>query len=386
MMYDFDAVIDRRNTDSYKYDALDRVFGTTDLLPMWVADMDFQSPPEVLAAARACTEKGVFAYTYRSEEANEAFIRWVDRRHGWNIQPEWMLASPGVVTALAIGVRTLTQPGDKVLVFTPVYHPFLSIPREQGRQLICSPLRLTGNRYEIDWENLENHLKQGIKLMIICNPHNPVGRQWSRQELLQLGMLCLQYGVTILSDEIHSDLPLFGHRHTVMASLSPEIADITITAMAPSKTFNVAGTMNSVVVISSPALRALFEKELTTLHINGGNILGHVTFKAAYQYGEPWLEALIRYLENNVRYTGEFLRRELPEISLIPPECSFLLWLDFRGTGLSHKTIGERLLYQAKLGLNNGTDFGTEGEGFYRMNIGCPLSTLQEGLLRLKNF
>ena len=385
MNYDFDKIIDRRDTDCYKYDQAETVFGVPGLLPMWVADMDFQSPPEVIAAVRTCCERGVFGYTYRSEEAEHAFMAWVDKHHSWKIRQEWMLSSPGVVTALSIGVQVYSKQGERVMIMTPVYQRFFSVVTENERELVCSSLVIENNRYVIDWEDFEAKLKSNVKLLIVSNPHNPVGRQWTREELIKMGTLCLTHGVTILSDEIHADLALFGHKHTVMASISEEIAHITVTMMAPSKTFNIAGMMNSVVVISSPVLRERFEQEVAVTHINGGNIFGHVTFKAAYQQGAPWRDALLRYLENNIRYTDDYIRRELPGVSLFFPECSFLLWIDFRRTGLSHQEIGERLLYKAKVGLNNGTDFGPEGEGFYRMNIGCPLSVVKEGLGRIKS-
>lgn len=384
-MFDFDKVINRYGTDCYKYDAAEKVFGRADILPMWVADMDFQSPPEVIAAAKECSERGVFGYTYRSDEAEHAFIKWVNNRHSWEIKQEWMVASPGVVTALSVGVRVFTEPGDKVMIMTPVYHPFFSVVEECGRQLACSSLVIENDKYVIDWNDFEATIKENVRMLIISNPHNPVGRQWTKDELERIGNLCLKYKVIILSDEIHSDLPLFGHKHTVMASVSEEIAGLTVTMMAPSKTFNIAGTMNSVVVISSPELRERFSREISMLHINGGNIFGHVTFKAAYEHGAPWLEALIPYLENNIRFTDDYIRRELPGVSLFMPECSFLLWMDFRGTGIPHDKMRELLINKAKIGLNNGTDFGPEGEGFHRMNIGCPLSIVEEGLKRIKS-
>lgn len=383
-MYDFDQIIDRRDTACVKYDNLAEVFGSTDLLPMWVADMDFRVAPEIVEAARKCCETGVFGYTFRSDEAKRAFIDWVARRHGWTVREEWMLASPGIVTALSIAVRVYTNENDKVLIFTPVYPPFHAVVKDNKRELVCSRLNVVDGHYRIDWEDVERKLAGGVKLVILSNSHNPVGRVWTREELARLGDLCLKHGVLILSDEIHSDLALYGHRHVVMASLSPEIAGITLTMMAPSKTFNIAGMMNSVIVISSPELRRRFEEEMLCLHLDLGNIFGHVTLEAAYKYGDAWLDEMLRYLEKNIEYTEQFLQRELPVVKMIPPEGSFLLWLDFRDTGLTHEQLRQKLLGEAKLGLNSGTDFGPEGEGFFRMNIGCPLATVKEGLERLK--
>ena len=327
---------------------------------MWVADMDFQVAPEILDAARECCEKGVFGYTFRSDKAKQAFANWVARRHGWQVDTRWLLSSPGIVTALALGVRVYTQEHDKVMIFTPVYPPFYAVVKDNNRELVCSTLKVENGHYQIDWEDVEKKLKIGVKLLIMSNSHNPVGRVWTKEELTRIGTLCLQYGVTILSDEIHSDLALFGHKHVVIASLSPEIAAITVTMMAPSKTFNIAGMMNSVIVISNPELRRPFEKELLCLHLDLGNIFGHVTLEAAYKHGDAWLDKMIL------------------------PEGSFLLWLDFRATGLSHEQIQEKLLHEAKVGLNSGMDFGPDGEGFFRMNIGCPLETVKEGFERLK--
>lgn len=383
-MYNFDQIIDRRNTSCVKYDNLVNVFGCTDILPMWVADMDFQVAPEILDAARECCEKGVFGYTFRSDEAKQAFADWVARRHNWQVSTHWLSSSPGIVTALSLSVRVYTREHDKVMIFTPVYPPFYAVVKDNNRELVCSTLKIIDGHYRINWQDFENKLKDGVKLLILSNSHNPVGRVWTTEELTRIGTLCLQYGVTILSDEIHSDLALFGHKHVVMASLSPEIAAITITMMAPSKTFNIAGMMNSIVIIPSPELRQRFEKELLCLHLDLGNIFGHVTLEAAYKHGDIWLDEMLSYLEKNIMFTDQFLRQELPVVKMIPPEGSFLLWLDFRDTGLSHKQLQEKLLHEAKLGLNSGTDFRPEGEGFFRMNIGCPLATVKEGLERLK--
>ena len=383
-MYNFDQILDRSNTSCVKYDNVANVFGCTDILPMWVADMDFQVAPEIQEAARKCCEKGIFGYTFRSDEAKQAFADWVARRHNWHVDISWLLSSPGIVTALSLSVRIYTQEHDKVMIFTPVYPPFYAVIKDNNRELVNSTLKVENGRYQIDWQDFEKKLKDGVKLLILSNSHNPVGRVWTKEELTRIGALCLQYGVIILSDEIHSDLALFGHKHVVMASLSPEIAAITITTMAPSKTFNIAGMMNSVVVISSSELRQRFEQELLRLHLDLGNIFGHVTFEAAYKYGDAWLNEMLSYLEKNIMYTDQFLRQELPVVKMIPPEGSFLLWLDFRETGLSHEQLQEKLLHEAKLGLNSGTEFGTEGAGFFRMNIGCPLATVKDGLQRLK--
>jgi len=383
-MYNFDKIIDRQGTSCVKYDLRKEVFGTEELLPMWVADMDFQSPPVVIEAATRLCEHGVFGYTFRSESSKEAFIRWVAKRHNWDVKIEWITSSPGIVAALPIAIRAFTEKGDKVLIQTPVYPPFHSIVKEQRRELLCSPLNLKNGQYHVDWDDFEAKLKSGVKLFILCNSHNPLGRAWSRDELKQMGDLCCKYGVKIFSDEIHSDLVLFGNKHTVLASVSEEIAQITITGMAPSKTFNIAGMLNSVIVSSSRELLGAFNKELTSLHLDLGNIFGHITMEAAYKGGEDWLNHLIKYLEGNVNYVYDFLNKELPTVKMVKPQSSFLLWLDFRDTGYTHDEVTERLIKVAKLGFNDGAQFGTEGIGFRRMNIGAPLSVVKEGMERLK--
>lgn len=384
MKYNFDEILDRRGTDSVKYDDLYRNFGRTDILPMWVADMDFRAAPPILRAARECCERGVFGYTFRSEEAKQAFIDWVGLHYNWTVKPEWICISPGIVTALSVSVRAFTQRGDKVLILTPVYPPFFAVVKDNERELVCSSLVVRNGRYEIDWENFELCLKRGVKLFILSNSHNPVGRVWTAGELKRMGELCCRYGVWILSDEIHADLALPGHRHTVMASVSGEIAARTLTAMAPSKTFNIAGMMNSLIVASSPEMLERYNREMLALHLDVGNIFGHVTLKAAYREGREWLEELRAYLGKNVDFADEYIRTEMPFVRMIKPEGSFLLWLDFRPTGLAHEEVGRLLVGKARVGLNDGKAFGEEGVGFRRMNIGCPLSVLQEGLQRIK--
>jgi cystathionine beta-lyase len=381
-MYDFDEIIDRRGSDCVKYDRAGKVFGRDDVLPMWVADMDFRVAPGIIAAARECCDRGVFGYTFRSDEAMDAFIDWTRVRHGWSVEREWIGSMPGIITALPVGVRVFTREGDRVVILPPVYPPFFSAVTGNGRELASCPLVVEGGRYVIDWPCLEREIT-GARLLVMCNPHNPVGRAWTREELTRVGELCARHGVTILSDEIHADLALFDNRHVAMASLSDEIAAVTVTMMAPSKTFNIAGMMNSVIVIPDEGRRALFAREVERLHLDTGNIFGHVTMKAAYRHGGPWVDAARRYIEGNVRLVEEFLRERLPGVTMIPPEASFLLWLDFRGTGLSHEEVGRRLVEGARLGLNDGLEFGPEGRGFRRMNVGTPRAVVREAMERL---
>lgn len=383
-MYDFDTVIDRSGSNPVKYDKRKEVFGTEDLLPMWVADMDFKSPPEVIEAARNLCDIGVFGYSFRSNSSIEAFIRWSEKRHQWKIKPEWISSSPGIVTALPLAIRAFTEKGDKILINTPVYPPFFASIKDTGRTLVTSPLISNDGYYEIDWSDFENKLKSGVKIFILCSPHNPIGRVWSREELIRIGEYCIKHNVIILSDEIHSDLALFGNKHTPIASISEEIGAITLTTTAPSKTFNIAGMMNSIIISSSAKLLEMYNKELYALRLESGNLFAHITMEAAYNYGGNWLDELIPYLENNVNYAYDFLKSELGEITFCKPQASFLIWLDFRNTGYSHKEVGERLIKVSKLGLNDGEAFGKEGTGFWRMNLAAPLSVVKEGLERLK--
>lgn len=383
-MYDFDKEIDRRGSCSVKYDSLKEVFGREDLLPMWVADMDFRTAPGVLKAVRDAADLGVFGYGFRSADSVDSFIAWVESRYNWSVKREWVSSAPGIVAALPLAINALTSAGDKILIQTPVYPPFHAILKENGRTLVKSPLINTGTGWEIDWADFESRLADGVKMFILCSSHNPLGRIWSPEELKRMGELCCKYGAVIFSDEIHADLSLYGNRHTVLASISEEIAQNTITAMAPSKTFNVAGMLNSVIVSSSERLLASYNGELKRLHLDLGNLFGHITMAAAYREGGEWLEHLKIYLEKNIDFAHDFLASEVPGVTFLKPQSSFLLWLDFRKSGYTHEEVRNRLLDISKLGLNDGLAFGRDGEGFFRMNIGTNRARVEEGLNRIK--
>ncbi|MFA5642432.1 MAG: MalY/PatB family protein [Bacteroidales bacterium] len=383
MKYDFNKINNRKGTNSIKFDRLKEVFGKEDLLPMWVADMDFQSPPAVIDAIEKSAQHGIFGYSFRDSNSVDHFISWVKRRYNWDITPEQVGSSPGIVTALALSVRIFTKPSAKVLIQTPVYPPFHSLVKETGRTLVTSQIEMTPNGYSVNWEDFESKLASGVEMFILCNSHNPLGKMWSIEELLKMGNLCLKHGVLIFSDEIHADLALYGNQHIVMASVSEEIAMNTITAMAPSKTFNIAGLLNSLIISKSPELLNKFNSEINTLHLGMGNIFGHVTLGPAYKESEEWLNSLATYIGENVDYAYDFLAKELPTVTFIKPESSFLLWLDFRKTGLTHEQIKEKLINEAKVGLNDGTTFGECGRGFFRMNIGTPKAIVKEGLERI---
>jgi cystathionine beta-lyase len=387
-MYNLDNEIDRKDTNSIKFDKLKVLFGREDVLPMWVADMDFQSPPAIIDAIKRRAEHGVFGYSFRDDESVDAFIKWVEKRYDWHIESNHITSSPGIVTALALAVRIFTEKNDKILIQTPVYPPFFSVIKDNNRELVTSRLvkgkSLKGeDEYQVNWQEFEEKLSSGVKMFILCNSHNPVGKLWSKEELLRMGNLCLKHDVLIFSDEIHADLALNGNIHTVMASVSPEISANTITAMAPSKTFNIAGLLNSLIIAESPTLLEKFKQEIESLHLGMGNLFGHITLEPAYSQGEEWLKEVTDYIAGNAKFAEEFLKENAPKIKFIQPESSFLLWLDFRDTGLSHKKIKDKLINEAHVGFNDGLAFGKCGEGFFRMNIGTTKARVEEALQRI---
>ncbi|MCL6594509.1 MAG: pyridoxal phosphate-dependent aminotransferase, partial [Alicyclobacillus sp.] len=305
-------------------------------------------------------------------------------RHGWDVQAEWICHGPGVVPALGIIIDTFTQPGDRVVVQPPVYYPFFRLLRQRQRQIVHNPLRWTGTRYEMDLADLERHFAEGVRMLILCSPHNPVGRVWTRDELMALGELCDRYDVLVVADEIHGDLVYAPHRHTPFASLSERLAARTLTCVAPSKTFNLAGLHTSCVIASAPSLRQRYEEALQTLSLGSINVFGLTATEAAYRHGGPWLAALLRYLEGNVDYLQAFLQNQVPEVRMVRPEGTYLVWLDCQGLGFTDDAaLHQFWLKEAKLALDPGDIFGPGGEGFMRINIGCPRVLLEEALHRL---
>lgn len=383
-MFDFDEQINRLNTDSVKWNGIKMIYGTEDILPMWVADMDFASPYQIKEALMKRVEHGIFGYGVPSSEINTVVKHWVKRRYKWDIKEEWLIPSSGVVTSIAFAIQALTEKGDKVLIQTPVYYPFYSMIENNGRKIVKNPLVLKNDKYEIDFNDFEDKLKSGVKLFILCSPHNPVGRVWSRKELEKMGELCERYGVYIVSDEIHADIIYEPNVHTPMASLNRYWENNSITCIAPSKTFNIPGLQASVMIIPSSEIREKVRTVQGTIGFHGLNIFGNVAMEAAYKYGEEWLEALLPYLQKNRDALIQFIREEIPELNVVAPEGTYLVWIDCRKLGLSDDEIKERLIHRGKLGLEPGVKYGTEGAGFVRMNIGCTYKTLQDGLKRLK--
>ncbi len=383
MSYNFDAIIERRGTGCEKWDMLAKIFGTTDVLPFWVADMDFAAPPGITAAVQARALNPVYGYHTKEEGFFRAAIDWERRRHGWKIERDWVVNTPGVVASLSAAVLALTAPDDKVVIQPPVYPPFFTCVTRNGRQLVENPLRERGGRWEMDLADLEKKLDPTVKLLILCSPHNPVGRVWTRDELLTLGNICLRHGITILADEIHCDLVFSDHRHTAFATLGPELARNSVTFFSPSKTFNIAGTYTSLAVLPDPDKRRRYGDLLAALDIGEGNLFGLTAAEAAYKTGEDWLDNLLPYLEANADLLVDFVRRELPGVKAEKPEGTYLAWLDFRALFADHGALKKFLIHDAKVGLSDGPLFGRQGEGFARFNFACPRSLLEEGLTRI---
>ncbi|MCC8122164.1 MAG: pyridoxal phosphate-dependent aminotransferase [Oscillospiraceae bacterium] len=386
MRYDFDKVIDRHGSDSLKYDFAAQRGMPKDILPLWVADMDFQSPPEVIEALEARCRHGIFGY---SDAAGEEYFnilhRWYQTRFGWEISPAWLMKTPGVMFAACAAIRALSEPGDAVLIQTPVYYPFLSFAQNNGRKPVVSELRYQDGRYTVDLEDFEKKIVQNqVKIFLMCSPHNPVGRVWSEAELTAMGDICLKYGVKVISDEIHADFTFPGHRHTVFAGIKPAFADITVTCTAPSKTFNMAGLQLSNIFVPNPDFRRRMLRQMDAAGYSQPNVMGLVAAQAAYAHGAPWLEELKAYLTGNLDFVRQFLKAQLPQIRLVEPEGTYLLWLDCRALGLTDREIDDLMVHQAGLWLDAGTIFGAGGAGFQRINIGCPRSILQEAMKRME--
>lgn len=386
MTYSFDKIIDRRGTDSLKYDLAAKRGMPEDIIPLWVADMDFPAPPEVLEALVEKSRHGIFGYSDTiGDDYFNALADWYASRFNWHLSPKWLVKTPGVVFAICTAIRALMEEGDAVLIQEPVYYPFAGSVRANNRNLVVNELVYRDGRYYIDFDDFEDKIARNrVRLFILCSPHNPVGRVWSEEELAAMGEICLKYGVKVVADEIHADFVYPGYRHHVFETIRPEFADMTITCTAPTKTFNLAGLQISNVFISNTELRKKFKQELEKTGYSQPNIMGLVACKAAYRYGAQWLEDLNSYLVSNLALVRDFLAQELPSVRLVEPEGTYLLWLDFRALNLPDKELNDLIVQKAGLWLNAGPMFGAGGEGFQRINIGCPAATLQKALERLK--
>jgi cystathionine beta-lyase len=382
--YNFDEIIDRTQSNSFKYDLREKFFGAADILPMWVADMDFRTPDFVVEALRERVSHEIYGYPIHSNSLYAAIINWIDSRHQWKVKKEWIGYTPGVVPAFNMAVLAFTNIGDRIIIQSPVYPPFYYAAKDHDRQLVINPLLLRNGRYYMDYDRLLDQIDSATKMLILCSPHNPTGNVWKEEELRQLAEICIEKDILILSDEIHADIIYSGHKHIPLASISDEIAKHVITLMAASKTFNFAGLNTSYFIASNIKLFNMLQKTVDKLHLSMGNVFGNVATEAAYRYGESWLIQLISYLKKNITFAEEFINRYLPDVKIIEPEATFLLWVDFRKTGLSEHELKRIMVDKAQLGLSNGTVFGEEGAGFQRINIGCPKSILERALIQIQ--
>lgn len=384
--YNFDEIIDRENSDSLKYNWRERIFGKEDIIPLWVADMDFKSPDFCIKAIEERLSHPVLGYYSYPDSFYDSIIWWMRKRHQWEIKKDWIYFTPGVVPALAAAVLAYTNEGDNVLVQTPVYHPFYYSIANQKRNILKNPLKLVNERFEIDFEDLEEKLKQGVKLMLFCNPHNPLARAWEKDVLERIGKLCLKYNCIVVSDEIHSDLILPSYSHNPMARISKEISNNTITLMAPSKTFNLAGLATAEVIIENKILRKRFTGVLYDgLHLFSGNVFGMVALQAAYsEEGEEWLVELMEYIQGNLDLLRDFISKNHPRIKLLKHEATYLAWMDFSNYNLSHKELMNVLVNEAMLGFNDGEIFGEEGKMKMRINLALPRQKLAQALKQLE--
>lgn len=383
-MADFQTVYNRKNTHSYKWDHIQTVFNTDDVLPMWVADMDFKAPKAVNDALKERAEHGIYGYTIINDDIKKNVVNWMNYQHGWDINEKWLSFSPGVITSLHTAIQTFTDENDKILLQTPVYTPFFNIIRNGKREVIENSLKYNGDKYKIDFNDFEEKLQQGVKAFILCSPHNPVGRVWTNNELLEMARLCLKYNVLIFADEIHADLVFKDHTHTPIASLSDEIAKQTITFMSPTKTFNLAGLQASFIVTSDTKKRLLLDKELAQQGFSMLNTMGIIALEAAYKHGADWLNELMEVIEDNKKFVKSTLEKNTNGVlKVVDSEATYLLWVDCHKLQLDDKSLQKFMIEKAKVGLNPGSAYGKDGEQFMRINIACPKETLKEGIDRI---
>ena len=380
MHYDFDTIVDRRGSASIKWDNSKRFTGLENLLPLWVADMDFPACEELIEALKHRAGHGIFGYTLEPESYYQAVIDWMERRHNWEIRRDWMLAAPGVVPSLNLALLAYSEVGDGVIIQPPVYHPFKESIINNERRVVENPLRLEGERYTMDFDQLEDTIDQRTRLLVLCSPHNPVSRVWSRPELERLVQICRQRHIIILSDEIHHDLIMPGGRHTPTAALSEQAAEVTVTLTSATKTFNLAGLGCSLVIASNPQLRKRYQNTQRRIWAGIANAFSAVATETAYRCGESWLEQVLDYVQGNYEYLTDFLGSRLPAARVIPLEGTYLAWVDLRALGFSDEQLKERILGKARVWLDDGPMFGTGGEGFQRINLACPRSTLDKAL------
>jgi cystathionine beta-lyase len=382
MRYDFDKLINRENTNCVKYDLRKVVFGNPKVLPMWVADMDFETPDFAREAVIKRAEHPVYGYHFKDEPYFNAIKGWLQRHHQWEVPVEWMSFVPGVVCGFNMAVLAFTEVGDEIIIQSPVYPPFHHAVTEHGRKLIYNSLKMGEKGYEMDFDLLEQQAKTA-KMLILCNPHNPVGRCWTREELQRVSEICLRHDVLVISDEIHCDLVLPGYHHTPYATLSENAANHCIVFHAASKTFNLAGLATSTAIIPNETLRKTYIHYVEALEAHLGNIFGKVATQASMEQGDEWLLQLLEYVQGNIDFVSDFLNTRLPKVRFFKPQATYLMWLDFNGYGLPEEELWRKMTQEAQLGFNRGTDFGKEGSGFFRINLACPRAIVEEAMNRM---
>ena len=382
---DFDRIIDRKNTRCLKYDFAVKRGMPEDVLPLWVADMDFETSSYIEDALTERVQEGIFGYSDVQTPYFEIIRDWMIRHHDWEPQEKWLIKTPGVVFALAMAVKAYTDPGDKVLLQQPVYYPFSEVITDNGREVVSNDLVLTEDgTYKIDFADFEQKIiANGIKLFLLCSPHNPVGRVWTKEELEKIGDICVKHGVTVVSDEIHNDF-IWEGTHTVFAGIKKEFADISVTCTSPSKTFNLASMLISNIFIPNQILRRKFRKEMDRAGISQLSVLGLVATEAAYAHGDEWYAAMKNYVRDNIAFARAYVEENLPGVRMIDTQGTYLIWLDFRQTGLTVEQLDHKIIYEAGLWLDSGKIFGKTGEGFERINVACPRAVLQEALARIR--
>ncbi|MGZ2371557.1 MalY/PatB family protein [Ancylomarina sp. YFZ004] len=383
MAYNFDKIIDRKNTNCVKHDAVENYFGSDKLLPLWVADMDFETPDFIQEALKNRLDHPVYAYSFYSDSFYSSFINWMNKRHDFPVESSWLKVTPGVLTGLSIAIMAFTEPGDKIIIQPPVYHPFFQLVKSSNRVLVQNDLKLEKGSYQMDFENLKASIDEKTKMIIISNPHNPVGRVWTKAELTELVDICEEHNILILADEIHSDIIFEPHTYTPISTISSYAKNNSLTFLAPSKTFNIAGLATSIVIIPNEQMHKEYSSLTSRFHVEGANVLGSVAFEAAYTHGEEWLEQLLVYLKSNVQLVKSYLAENFSSIRVVEPEGTYLLWLDFSALNLEDKELHRILLEEAEIALNKGTTFGSKGTNYMRLNLGSPQSIILEGLERM---
>ena len=384
MKYDFDEFVPREHTDCFKFDNVKEIFGTEDVIPMWIADMDFKTPPFIVETIRKRLEHEVLGYTFTNSSWKPAIQNWVSRRYGWDVSSGEIGFVGGIVPAISFALQCFTAPGDKVLIQPPVYAPYHNVTKELGRTLVTNPLKLVNGQLEVDFTDFEEKVK-GCKLFLLCNPHNPCGRVWSKAELQRMCDICVRNNVLIVSDEIHCDMTFKGFTHTPFATVSEDAKNNSITFMAASKTFNIAGLKSSYHIIQNDGLRRQYNDFLRKNELDSAHLFATAPVATAYNEGDEWLSQMLEYVEANIDYMEDFLKANMPKLDMIRPQASFLVFLDARALGLPHDELVRFFIREAKVGMNDGATFGEGGSGFMRMNLGCPRSVLKKALGQIKS-